>query len=276
MAVLTALALQFSAVQTCVAGAPDDQTGFIRALTDLRMASGYLEDFTPSKQLNEQLIYAITEIDSAISEKSLSNIDDGEDTEFHPAIDSMLTRPERYQEAVKLLIKIRSDINKGVNKSLASGLQSRVSSRIDKALAIMNAVILRSNFHGRHPAYLEALSFLREAREKLNKITPDLKVDNNELNAIGEINSAMSDIKTAAITGGTDVADAPAAGVSKRKAARYGKALSLLNKALQSIGMAEDDEFAKDPQKLALRHINNAVDIIKRGENNPFMFLGSK
>src|SRR5271170_956642 len=59
---------------------------------------------------------------------------------------------------------------------------------------------------GKHPAYLHALSDLRDARAHLEHFSGD-PVDQQEEHAIVEIDKAINEIKHAAIMDGKDIQD---------------------------------------------------------------------
>jgi hypothetical protein len=58
---------------------------------------------------------------------------------------------------------------------------------------------------GRHPAYLHALSDLRDARAHLNQLAPSGKMDREEEHAMREIDAAIQEIRRAAIDDGKDI-----------------------------------------------------------------------
>lgn len=261
---LLALYLQFACIQTCLGASPAARPKYAHSLSVLNMAIGYLDEFTPSRELNERLITAITSIDAAAKEISMYAVGEEKYIEFRPMIDAGMKKPERYQKALELLELIRDDIGGTKDEIYASGLQARVMVHLNKAVKDVKNILSKSNYGGRHPGYLSALSSLHIARGYLNKITPNLRLDNNELNAIGEINGALSDIKTAAIIGGLDITDYSMPGPGLPEADRYSRALELLNEAFTAVNMEEENAFAKGSQKLALRHINNAAGIVKR------------
>lgn len=259
--VMLVLFLQFFAVQACIAGKTAAYTEHLRLLSVLNMAIGYLDDFTPSRDINERLISAITSIDNAAQEIMSSAPDIEKNIEFRPDIDSAMKKPERYQKALELLEMCRDDINMTKGEMYPEGVKSRIAAHIDKAV---EGILSRSNYSGSHPGYMSALSGLNAARSYLNKITPNLKLDNTKLNAIGEINKAMNSIRAAAVIGGLDITDYSLQVPDVTEGERFSTTLEVLNRALKDVSVEEDNLFAKNSQKLALRRINNAISIVSK------------
>jgi len=120
-----------------------------------------------------------------------------------------------------------------------------------------------------HPAYLHALSDLRDARAHLQR--PDGgELRDQEKKAIHEIDEAINEIKKASIDDGKDLNDhAPVdAGLDWR--GRLHKSLELVNKAHNDVSREEDNSFAQGLQRRALdhidkahRHIEEAIQVIR-------------
>src|SRR5271157_4096925 len=110
---------------------------------------------------------------------------------------------------------------------------------------------------GRHPAYLHVLSDLRDARAHLQR--PDGgHLRHEEEDAIHEINSAIDEIKKAAIDDGKDLNDHPPVDSRMDWPGRLHRAIELLNKAHQDISKEEDNQFAQGLQERAMGHIDKA------------------
>jgi hypothetical protein len=119
-----------------------------------------------------------------------------------------------------------------------------------------------------HPAYLHALSDLREARGLLERPSDfNGKVKWKESEAIGEIDKAIGEIKKASIDDGKDVADHPAPDTTMHWGGRLKHARELLKGAEDDITKREGNYEAKGLRKRAFMHIDNAIRDIKRGEN---------
>jgi hypothetical protein len=111
---------------------------------------------------------------------------------------------------------------------------------------------------GKHPAYLHALSDLRNARGFLDKLGPDDAVDNDSMRAIQEIDAAIGEIKKASIDDGKDLRDHPAIDAHLARTDRFHKALELLDKAHNDVKQGESDRAAVGLQDRALAHIDAA------------------
>jgi hypothetical protein len=108
-----------------------------------------------------------------------------------------------------------------------------------------------------HPAYLHALTDLREARAHLER--PDHgELREQEKKAIHEINDAIAEIKKAAIDDGKDINDHVPVDARMDWPGRLHRAVELLNKAHNDIAREEDNAFAQGLQQRALEHIDKA------------------
>jgi len=109
----------------------------------------------------------------------------------------------------------------------------------------------------RHPAYLHALSDLRDARAHLER--PDHgELRHEEKDAVDEIDRAIDEIKKAAIDDGKNPSDHMLVDAHLPWAGRLHKALDLLDKAHHDIAKEEDDGAAVGLQHRALEHIDKA------------------
>jgi hypothetical protein len=111
---------------------------------------------------------------------------------------------------------------------------------------------------GRHPAYLHALSDLRDARAHLQR--PDggaLRAE--ESAAIHDIDEAISEVKRAAIDDGKNIEDHAPVDVHMPWAGRLHKAHDMLDKARRDIAKEEDNPETRGLQARVLGHIDHAI-----------------
>ena len=108
-----------------------------------------------------------------------------------------------------------------------------------------------------HPAYLHALSDLREARAHLQR-TDGGELREQEKKAIHEINDAIAEIKKAAIDDGKDINDHAPVDARMDWTGRLRRAVELLNKAHNDVAQEEDNASAQGLQQRALEHIDKA------------------
>ena len=109
----------------------------------------------------------------------------------------------------------------------------------------------------RHPAYLHALSDLRDARAHLRR--PDGgELRQQEKDAIGEIDRAIDEIKKASIDDGKNLEDHPPVDAHLPWGGRLHKALDLLDNAHADVAKEEDDPAAQGLKHRALEHIDKA------------------
>jgi hypothetical protein len=108
-----------------------------------------------------------------------------------------------------------------------------------------------------HPWYLHALSDLRAARAHLERPNHGA-LQQQERDAIREIDAAIRDIKQASIDDGKDLNDHPPVDAKLDWPGRLHRALQLLDKAHSDISRDEDNKFAQGLQQKAFRHIDSA------------------
>ncbi|MFY9802526.1 MAG: hypothetical protein WA211_21310 [Candidatus Acidiferrales bacterium] len=127
------------------------------------------------------------------------------------------------------------------------------------------AIVFLSSFanqplqaQGKHPAYLHALSDLRDARAHLQR--PDggpLRAEEND--AIHQIDEAINEIKHAAIDDGKNIDDHAPVDIHAPWAGRLHKAHDLLVKAHNDVGREEDNPTTRGLQVRVLGHIDRAT-----------------
>ena len=110
---------------------------------------------------------------------------------------------------------------------------------------------------GRHPAYLHALTDLRDARAHLEHLSSEA-VDLEEQHAIDNIDKAINEIKRAAIMDGKDVQDHMPVDAHLQRTGRFHKALELLDKAKRDVSGEEDQPDTQGLQFRVVQHIDDA------------------
>jgi hypothetical protein len=115
-----------------------------------------------------------------------------------------------------------------------------------------------------HPAYLHALSELRNARANLERSTGDRESRWDERGAIEETDRAIAEIKEAAIDDGKDVHDHPPVDARELRGGRLRRALAALHSARDDVS-TEDSGIANGLRARAIGHVNAAIDLTERG-----------
>jgi hypothetical protein len=110
---------------------------------------------------------------------------------------------------------------------------------------------------GRHPAYLHALSDLRDARAHLEHFSGD-PVDHQEERAIAEIDRAIGEIKHAAIMDGKNIEDHVPVDAHMVRNGRFHKAMELLDRAKRDVSGEEDQPDTRGLQLRVMHHIDEA------------------
>jgi hypothetical protein len=108
-----------------------------------------------------------------------------------------------------------------------------------------------------HPAYLHALSDLRDARAHLQR--PDGgALHDQEKKAVHEIDDAIGEIKKASIDDGKNIDDHVPVDSRMPWPGRLHRALELIDKAHHDVSQEEDNGFAQGLQQRAIMHIDRA------------------
>ncbi|MGA2002347.1 MAG: hypothetical protein ABSG70_03130 [Terriglobales bacterium] len=131
-------------------------------------------------------------------------------------------------------------------------------------LLAVSASLSMADVPGRHPAYLHALSDLRDARAHLEHMTPSEHMNKEEQHAIEAIDRAIDEIKKASIDDGKNIQDHVRVDAHLDRRGRYHKALELLNKAHNDVAREEDNRFADGLRDRAVHHIDEARNIVDR------------
>jgi hypothetical protein len=108
-----------------------------------------------------------------------------------------------------------------------------------------------------HPAYLHALSDLRDARAHLDRHDGG-ELREQEKKAIHEINDAIDEIKKAAIDDGKDINEHAPVDARMDWSGRLHRAVELLDRAHNDVAREEDNPSAHGLQQRALEHIDKA------------------
>jgi hypothetical protein len=111
----------------------------------------------------------------------------------------------------------------------------------------------------RHPAYLHALTDLRDARWNLEHRPGDAAVSQQEDIAIVEIDRAIADARAAAAEDGKNLADHPPEDARLDRRGRLHHAVELLHKAHQDIAQAEDNPATRELRNRIVGHIDVAT-----------------
>ena len=125
------------------------------------------------------------------------------------------------------------------------------------AVALFAAAPTWADNPGHHPAYLHALSDLRDARAHLEHFSGD-PVDHAEEHAIQHIDRAIGEIKQAAIMDGKNIADHMPVDAHLARHDRFRKAMELLDQAKRDVSGEEDQPDTQGLQLRVIHHIDEA------------------
>jgi hypothetical protein len=116
----------------------------------------------------------------------------------------------------------------------------------------------------RHPAYLHALTDLRDARWNLAHRPGDAAVSGQEDVAIAETDAAIGEAKQAAAEDGKNLAEHPREDARLDYKGRLHHALELLRKAHADVGQEEDNPQARELRGRIEHHIDEAIRATER------------
>ena len=115
-----------------------------------------------------------------------------------------------------------------------------------------------------HPAYLHALTDLRDARWNLEHRAGDAAVSTQEDVAIVEIDRAINEAKTAAMEDGKNTAQHPPEDARIDRRGRLHHAVELLRKARKDVAEGESNPQAVELRNRVIGHIDLAIQATER------------
>jgi hypothetical protein len=116
-----------------------------------------------------------------------------------------------------------------------------------------------------HPAYLHALTDLRNARFNLIRKGGDPTMRWDEHVAIDVIDRALAEIKRASIDDGKNIDDHEPLDAREPRRGRLHKALSALRAAEKDVNQEEDNAYAQGLKARAMVHIREAIRLTEMG-----------
>lgn len=116
-----------------------------------------------------------------------------------------------------------------------------------------------------HPAYLHALSDLRNARANVERKGGDAAMKWDEHVAIEHIDRAIAEIKQASIDDGKNLDEHPAVDAKEPRSGRLHKALAALKQARADIEHEEDNAGARGLRSRAVGQIDAAIHATDEG-----------
>jgi hypothetical protein len=232
---------------------------------------------------------AVEAIDRAITDIRRAAIDDGKNLQDHPPIDAHEPRAGRLHEALSALQSARNDVNQEEDNVFANGLRARGIRNVDEAIRVTEQGIAEAEAIARpaapapvvvappppppppaahpqvHPAYLHALSDLREAREDLARRGGDPQMKWDERGAVQAVDRAIVDIRQAAMDDGKSLQDHPPVDAKERRVGRLRRALTALKAARNDVAHEEDNGAAGAARARGLANIDEAIRFAEQG-----------
>ena len=130
-------------------------------------------------------------------------------------------------------------------------------------LAALLPLAACADLPGSHPAYLHALSDLRNARLNHEHRPGDSAITALEGNAISEIDRAIGEVKKAAREDDKDLANHPREDADLDRPGHLHRAVELLEKAHEDLAREEDNPEARELKHRALDHVDRALEAAK-------------
>jgi hypothetical protein len=106
---------------------------YLRALSDLRLARGFLDRLSPNEHVDRNQAMAISEIEAAIRDIKAASIDDGKDLRDHPPVDAHIEPRNRFRQAREALKAAKKDISESEDNPEVRELRHRSLDHIRSA-----------------------------------------------------------------------------------------------------------------------------------------------
>ncbi|HVU18724.1 MAG TPA: hypothetical protein VHD32_17605 [Candidatus Didemnitutus sp.] len=130
--------------------------------------------------------------------------------------------------------------------------------------ALLLPAVSRAEPVGHHPAFLHALTDLRDARWNLEHRPGDWAMRADESLAIEEVDHAIAEIHRAAIDDGKNTSLHPPSDARLDRLGRLHHALELLRRAYHDASGEEDNPASREWRHRALEHMDAAIHATER------------
>lgn len=135
--------------------------------------------------------------------------------------------------------------------------------KLEMAVMLAAAVFAPAAMAGSHPRYLHARSDLRVARALLH-VREEPNVTRNLMDAAQEVDEALREVNRAAVMDHKDLDAEPRIDTSLDRRGRFRKIVALLRSARADVDEEEDNPSARGWRNAAIRHIDIALDFVRR------------
>jgi hypothetical protein len=137
-------------------------------------------------------------------------------------------------------------------------------------IAVLLAAVLSADTPGRHPKYLHARTDLRTA-QMLLRVNDEPNVMRHVDAVHAEVEAAIHEIDNAAVVDRKDWIERPPIDANLARPGRFQKVMALLVSARHDINEEEDNPRAREWRNAAFRHIDGAMDQLRRAARDLHM-----
>jgi hypothetical protein len=120
-----------------------NHSGYMHALSDLRLMRAYLNRRGENDRVDDESEHAISEIDAAMHEIRAAEIDDHKQLNDHREIDFHMSPPERYHKALEAGHAALEDVGSEGEWGHQPGLKQRVGDHVEAANRIVEHILHR-------------------------------------------------------------------------------------------------------------------------------------
>jgi hypothetical protein len=120
-----------------------NHSGYMHALTDLRLMRAYLNRWGDNDRVDDESQRAIAEIDEAMRNIREARIDDHKQLNDHREIDFHMSQPERYHKALEAGRAAAQDVGSEGEWGEQPGLKERVRGHVEAANQIVDHIVHR-------------------------------------------------------------------------------------------------------------------------------------
>ena len=267
--------LVMATVVPALADAPGAHPAYLHARSNLRVAERIMMSIREEPNVMNDLRAASERVHQAIRMIDEAAVIDRKDIIDNPPTDTYPDRRGRYRAIYQMLEGAKRDLSQAEANLSAVGWRNAAIGKVNEAEGLIKRAARddwRDDFGyvppppppaPRNAHYVQAISDLRMAKALLwRRDFGNVMADQRD--AIHEIDEAIREAGTAAVTDGRDPNYQPPIDVHLRPADRLSRAIDTLNSALRNLSMEEDNRAALAWRQAAIRDVQHAKGLVER------------